>query len=79
MLSDIACQEVLLKRRLSKWVGCPHYLKLFLEWLSAEVKKDTKASDADKTPKKLKNKWRQRILEQEEKLKNEKNSDSNSH
>jgi hypothetical protein len=52
--------------------------KALLEWLSAEVKKDTKASDADKTSKELKNKWRQRILEQEEKLKNEKNSDSNS-
>jgi hypothetical protein len=52
--------------------------KALLEWLSAEVKKDTKASDADKTPKELKKKWRQRILEQEEKLKNEKNSDSNS-
>ena len=52
--------------------------KALLEWLSAEVKKDTKASDADKTPEKLKKSWRQRILEQEEKLKNEKDSNSSS-
>ena len=28
--------------------------KAILEWASAEIKKDTKASDADKTPEKLK-------------------------
>jgi hypothetical protein len=52
--------------------------KAILEWLSAEVKKDTKASDADATPKDLKDKWRRRIQEQEKKLKNEKDSNSNS-
>tara|TARA_Y100000004_G_scaffold69257_2_gene77752 strand:- start:2244 stop:2429 length:186 start_codon:yes stop_codon:yes gene_type:complete len=52
--------------------------KAILEWLSAEVKKDTKASDADATPKDLKDKWRRRIQEQERKLKNEKDSNSNS-
>jgi|TARA_B100000902_G_C27096583_1_gene806596 hypothetical protein len=50
--------------------------KALLEWLSAEVKKDTKASDADATPKDLKDKWRKRILEQENNSKNEKDSDS---
>ena len=35
--------------------------KALLEWLSAEVKKDTKASDVDTTPKDLKDKWRKRI------------------
>ena len=53
--------------------------KALLEWLSAEVKKDTKASDADATPKDLKDKWRKRILEQENNSKNEKDSDSISH
>ena len=52
--------------------------KAILEWLSAEVKKDTKASDADATPKDLKDKWRRRIQEQERKLKNEKDCNSNS-
>jgi hypothetical protein len=52
--------------------------KAVLEWLSAEVKKDTKASDADVTPKDLKDKWRKRIEEQERKMKDEKDSDSNS-
>ena len=52
--------------------------KAILEWASAEIKKDTKASDPDKTPEKLKKSWRQRILEQEEKLKNEKDSNSSS-
>ena len=52
--------------------------KAILEWASAEIKKDTKASDADKTPENLKKSWRQRILEQEEKLKNEKDSNSSS-
>ena len=52
--------------------------KAILEWLSAEVKKDTKASDADASPKDLKDKWRRRIQEQERKLKNEKDCNSNS-
>ena len=52
--------------------------KAVLEWLSAEVKKDTKASDADATPKDLRNKWRKHIEEQERRMKDEKNSNSNS-
>jgi hypothetical protein len=35
------------------------------------MKQDKKASDADKTPEKLKNKWRERIMEVERKSKNE--------
>ena len=42
-----------------------------LEFFSGEIKQDKKASDADKTPEKLKNKWRERIMEVERKLKNE--------
>ena len=42
-----------------------------LEFFSAEIKKDTKASNADKTPEKLKNKWRDRIIEAERKSKDE--------
>ena len=47
-----------------------------LEFFSAEIKKDTKASNADKTPQKLKNKWRERILEVERKSKNESTKDT---
>ena len=43
--------------------------KALLEWLSSEVKKDTKASDADATPQRLKDKWRKRIEDQESKSK----------
>jgi len=46
--------------------------KALLEWLSSEVKKDTKASDADATPQSLKDKWRRRIEEQEAESKSEK-------
>jgi mannitol-1-phosphate/altronate dehydrogenase len=42
-----------------------------LEFFSGEMKQDKKASDADKTPEELKNKWRERIMEAERKLKNE--------
>ena len=42
-----------------------------LEFFSAEIKKDTKASNADKTPEKLQSAWRQRILEAEKKSKDE--------
>ena len=52
--------------------------KAILDWLTAEVKKDTKASDADATSKDLKDRWRKRIQQQEKKLKNEKNSNSDS-
>ena len=47
-----------------------------LEFFSAEIKKDTKASNADKTPEKLQNAWRDRILEAERKSKDESNKDS---
>ena len=53
-------------------------IKAVLEWLTAEVKKDTKASDADVTSQSLKDKWRKRIEEQEKKLKDEKDSDPKS-
>ena len=39
-------------------------IKAVLEWMTAEVKKDTKASDADDIPQSLKDKWRQRIQDQ---------------
>ena len=50
-------------------------IKGILEWLSGEVKKDTKAGDADTVPDDLKNRWRTRIKEQlkKEKPKSEKN------
>jgi hypothetical protein len=50
-------------------------IKGILEWLSSEVKKDTKAGDADTVPDDLKNRWRTRIKEQlkKEKPKSKKN------
>ena len=52
-------------------------LKAILEWATGEIKKDTKASDADTTPQSLKDRWRQRIEEQEKKnVNNTKNTDS---
>tara|TARA_Y100001938_G_scaffold103724_1_gene141592 strand:- start:73 stop:258 length:186 start_codon:yes stop_codon:yes gene_type:complete len=52
-------------------------VKAILDWITAEVKKDTKAGDADATPQSLKDKWRRRIEEQERKVKkNENGSDS---
>ena len=42
-----------------------------LEWLTGVSREDKKASDADKTPKQLKDKWRERILEVERKSKDE--------
>ena len=51
-------------------------IKAILEWLTAEVKKDTKASDADTVPQTLKDQWRNRINEQLEKQKKEKNENS---
>ena len=50
-------------------------IKAVLEWLTAEVKKDTKASDADDIPQSLKDKWRQRIQDQLDKQK-KKNEES---
>lgn len=43
-------------------------VKAILEWATGEIKKDTKAGDADSTPKDLKDKWRDRIVEQEKKV-----------
>tara|TARA_R100000278_G_scaffold117646_1_gene97745 strand:+ start:553 stop:732 length:180 start_codon:yes stop_codon:yes gene_type:complete len=53
-------------------------LKAVLEWLTGLAREDTKAGDADATPKSLKDKWRKRIQEQEQKSKNEKDSNSDS-
>ena len=47
-----------------------------LEFFSSEIKKDSKASNADKTPEKLQNVWRERIIEAERKSKDESNKDS---
>ena len=54
-------------------------IKAVLEWLTAEVKKDTKASDADAMPQSLKDRWRDRINKQLEKenKKDETPKDSN--
>jgi hypothetical protein len=56
-------------------------IKAVLEWLTAEVKKDTKASDADSTPQSLKDRWRDRINAQyaevlKQKKQNEDSKDS---
>jgi len=48
------------------WVA---FIKALLDWLTALVKEDTKASDADSVPKSLKDRWRRRIEEQEKKSK----------
>ena len=58
-------------------------IKAILEWLTAEVKKDTKAGDADAIPQSLKDSWRDRINRQLEKQKKQnedssKNTDDNS-
>jgi len=54
-------------------------VKALLEWATAEIKKDTKASDADSTPQSLKDRWRRKIEEQEKKVKKyEIKDDSNS-
>ena len=47
-------------------------IKAVLEWLTAEVKKDTKASDADAVSQSLKDSWRDRIDKQLEKQKEQK-------
>tara|TARA_R100000808_G_C2155447_1_gene168006 strand:- start:22714 stop:22899 length:186 start_codon:yes stop_codon:yes gene_type:complete len=47
-----------------------------LEFFSAEMKQDKKASNADKTPDKLKNAWRDRIIEAERKSKDESTKDT---
>ena len=55
-------------------------IKAILEWLTSEVKKDTKAGDADAVPQSLKDRWRDRINRQLEKenKKDETTKDSNS-
>ena len=54
-------------------------IKAILEWVTGEVKKDTKAGDADAIPQSLKDRWRDRINEQLEKQKDEnKTSEDNS-
>ena len=44
-------------------------IKAVLEWLTGEVKKDTKAGDADAIPQSVKDRWRDRINKQLEKEK----------
>jgi hypothetical protein len=39
-------------------------IKAVLEWMTAEVKKDTKASDADTVSRSLRDRWRRRIQDQ---------------
>ena len=54
-------------------------VKAILEWATAEIKKDTKAGDADSTPQSLKDRWRRKIEEQEKKVKKDEiKNDSNS-
>ena len=53
-------------------------IKAVLEWLTAEVKKDTKASDADAVPQSLKDRWRDRINELLEKQKKQNEDTKNS-
>ena len=48
-----------------------------LEWLTGLSREDKKASDADKVPEKLKNKWRERIIEMESKVKNNETTSQN--
>ncbi len=48
-------------------------VKAILEWATGEIKKDTKAGDADSTPKDLKDRWRDRIREQEKQVTKKKN------
>ena len=52
-------------------------VKAILEWLTAEIKKDTKASDADNVPQGLRDRWRDRINKQLEKRKKEKDENEN--
>ena len=54
-------------------------VKAILEWATAEIKKDTKAGDADSTPQSLKDRWRRKIEEQTKKVKKDEiKDDSNS-
>ena len=49
-------------------------IKAILEWVTGEVKKDTKGVDADPVPEDLKNRWRERVNEQLEKEKKQEES-----
>mgnify|MGYP003631796927 FL=1 len=49
--------------------------KAILDWLTDLAKQDTKAGDADSIPQSLKDRWRQRIEEQENKSKDSKNEE----
>ena len=53
-------------------------IKAVLEWLTAEVNKDTKASDADAVPQSLKDQWRDRINQQLKKAEEQKKKDESS-
>ena len=53
-------------------------IKAGLEWLTAEVKKDTKAGDADAIPQSLRDRWRDRINKQLEKQKKQNEDTQNS-
>ena len=57
------------------WVA---FIKALLDWLTALVKEDTKASDGDSMPKSLKDRWRKRIEEQEKKEKKNEEDDNTS-
>ena len=51
-------------------------IKAILEWATGEIKKDTKAGDADSTPQSLKDRWQRRIDEQLKKQKQQQNENS---
>ena len=52
-------------------------IKAILEWLTAEIKKDTKASDADDIPKGIRDRWRDRINKQLDKSNKDEESKRN--
>ena len=57
-----------------KWLK--ELILAILEWLTGLSREDKKASDADKTPKELKDKWRERIMEVEKKANEDSKNDS---
>ena len=57
------------------WVA---FIKALLDWLTDQVREDTKASDGDSVPKSLKDRWRKRIEEQEKKVKKNEEDDNTS-
>ena len=48
-----------------------------LEFFSGEIKQDTKAADADKIPEELKSKWKERIMNMQNKLKKNETTSQN--